>query len=90
VVRETDDLARMGGDEFAVVLPNVIESEAEMVGDRVLAALTDRDAFRLQMGASVGVGWQRNVTGDGRVLVRRADQAMYRAKAAGGGMSVMY
>jgi len=90
VVRDTDDIARMGGDEFAVVLPNVVESEAQLVGERVLAALTDRAAFRLQVGASVGVGWQRNVTGDGRVLIRRADQAMYRAKAAGGGQSVMY
>jgi diguanylate cyclase (GGDEF)-like protein len=90
VVRDTDDIARMGGDEFAVVLPNVVESEAQMVGERVLAALTDREAFRLQVGASVGVGWQRNATGDGRVLIRRADQAMYRAKAAGGSMAVMY
>ena len=90
VVRDTDDIARMGGDEFAVVLPNVVESEARLVGERVLSALTDRDAFRLQVGASVGVGWQRNVSGDGRVLIRRADQAMYRAKAAGGGQSVMY
>lgn len=88
-VRETDDIARMGGDEFAVVLPNIIESEARMVGERVLAALSDRDACRLQVGASVGVGWQRNGVGDGRSLVRRADQAMYRAKAAGGGRSVM-
>jgi len=87
VVRETDDIARMGGDEFAVVLPNVVESEAQMVGERVLTALTDRDAFRLQVGVSVGIGWQRNVSGDGRVLIRRADQAMYRAKASGGGMS---
>lgn len=90
VVRETDDIARMGGDEFAVVLPNVVESEAQMVGERVLAALTERDSFRLQVGVSVGVGWQRNASGDGRALIRRADQAMYRAKAAGGGMSVLY
>jgi len=90
VVRDTDDIARMGGDEFAIVLPNVVESEAQMVGERVLAALTDRDAFRLQVGASVGIGWQRNVGDDGRVLIRRADQAMYRAKAAGGGRSLMY
>ncbi len=87
VVRETDDLARMGGDEFAVVLPNVVESEAQVVADRVLAALRDSDAFRLQIGVSVGVGWQRSATGDARSLVRRADQAMYRAKAAGGGQS---
>jgi diguanylate cyclase (GGDEF)-like protein/PAS domain S-box-containing protein len=90
VVRDTDDIARMGGDEFAVVLPNVVEDEAQIVADRVLAALTDRDAFRLQVGASVGVGWQRNTTGDGHVLIRRADQAMYRAKAAGGSMAIMY
>jgi diguanylate cyclase (GGDEF)-like protein len=89
-VRDTDDIARMGGDEFAVVLPNVVESEAQMVADRVVAALTDREAFRLQMGASVGVGWQRSASGDGRGLIRRADQAMYRAKAAGGGVAMGY
>jgi diguanylate cyclase (GGDEF)-like protein/PAS domain S-box-containing protein len=90
VVRDTDDIARIGGDEFAVVLPNVVESEAQMVADRVLAALTDKNAFRLQMQASIGVGWQRSVTGDGRVLIRHADQAMYRAKAAGGTRSLNY
>jgi diguanylate cyclase (GGDEF)-like protein len=90
VVRDTDDIARIGGDEFAVVLPNVVESEAQMVADRVLAALTDKNAFRLQMQASIGVGWQRSVTGDGRVLIRHADQAMYRAKAAGGNRSLNY
>jgi diguanylate cyclase (GGDEF)-like protein/PAS domain S-box-containing protein len=89
VVRDTDDIARMGGDEFAVVLPNISEEEAQLVGRRVLACLTDRDSFRLTVGASIGVGWQRNAVGDGQVLVRRADQAMYRAKAAGGGISVM-
>jgi diguanylate cyclase (GGDEF)-like protein len=89
VLRDTDDIARMGGDEFAVVLPNVSEDEAHTVGERVLAALTNRDGFRLQIGASVGVSWQRNAIGDSRVLIRRADNAMYRAKAAGGGMLVM-
>jgi diguanylate cyclase (GGDEF)-like protein len=90
VVRETDDIARMGGDEFAIVLPNVIEDEALLVAQRVLSALTDRVSFRLQMGASLGVGWQRTGSGDGRILIRRADQAMYRAKASGGGLALMY
>jgi diguanylate cyclase (GGDEF)-like protein/PAS domain S-box-containing protein len=87
-VRETDDIARMGGDEFAIVLPNVIETEAEMVGDRILAAMNDRTAFRLQIGASVGIGWQRGNL-DGQQLLRSADQAMYRAKAAGGGRAIL-
>jgi diguanylate cyclase (GGDEF)-like protein/PAS domain S-box-containing protein len=89
VLRDTDDIARMGGDEFAVVLPNVSEDEALMVGERVLTALANRDGFRLQIRASLGVSWQRNSIGDRRVLIRKADKAMYRAKAAGGGMLVM-
>jgi diguanylate cyclase (GGDEF)-like protein/PAS domain S-box-containing protein len=90
IVRDTDDIARMGGDEFAIVLPNIVEAEAGMVCDRVLTALNDRDAFRLQMGASVGVAWQPPTIGDGPDLVRRADEAMYRAKSSGGGRAVMY
>ncbi len=89
VIRETDDIARVGGDEFAVVLPNVVESEAELVAERVLSALTDKAAFRLQVSASVGVGWQRRASGDGKLLIRLADQAMYRAKASGGGTAAI-
>jgi diguanylate cyclase (GGDEF)-like protein len=76
----------MGGDEFAIVLPNVAQDESQLVGQRVLEALNDRDAFRLQIRASLGVSWQRIPAGDGHVLLRRADEAMYRAKAAGGGL----
>jgi len=90
VVRESDDIARMGGDEFAVILPNVVEAEAQMVAERILGALSDRDSFRLQIGASVGSAWQRPSGGDGPALVRRADEAMYRAKTAGGGVAVTY
>ncbi len=89
VLRESDDIARLGGDEFAVVLPNVVESEAQMIGERILQALTNRDAFRLQVGASLGVAWQPSTDSDRASLVRRADEAMYRAKALGGGVSVL-
>jgi diguanylate cyclase (GGDEF)-like protein/PAS domain S-box-containing protein len=90
VIRETDDIARVGGDEFAVVLPNLGKTEAQVVAERVLSALTDRAAFRLQVRASVGVGWQQTASGDGKLLIRLADQAMYKAKASGGGTTAMY
>jgi diguanylate cyclase (GGDEF)-like protein len=89
VLRESDDIARLGGDEFAVVLPNVVESEAQMIGERILRALVNRDAFRLQVGASLGVAWQSPGERDRSSLMRRADEAMYRAKAMGGGQTVL-
>jgi diguanylate cyclase (GGDEF)-like protein/PAS domain S-box-containing protein len=88
-LRESDDIARLGGDEFAVVLPNVVESEAQRVGERVMEALVNRDAFRLQIGASLGVAWQPPGEHDRGTLMRRADEAMYRAKAMGGGQTVL-
>jgi diguanylate cyclase (GGDEF)-like protein len=90
IVRETDDIARMGGDEFAIVVPNVGRDESELVGQRVLDALLDQDSFRLQIRASVGVSWQNSSVGDRKVLLRRADEAMYKAKAAGGGLMVVW
>ncbi len=83
VLRESDDIARIGGDEFAVVLPNVVESEAQMIGERILQGLVNREAFRLQLGASLGVAWQLPIEQDNQLLVRRADEAMYRAKGDG-------
>jgi diguanylate cyclase (GGDEF)-like protein len=90
IVRETDDIARMGGDEFAIVVPNVGRDESELVGQRVLDALLDQDSFRLQIRASIGVSWQNISVGDRKVLLRRADEAMYKAKAAGGGLMVAW
>jgi len=88
-LRESDDIARLGGDEFAVILPNVVESEAQMIGERVLQGLVNRDAFRLQIGASLGVAWTPPGADDRATLMRRADEAMYRAKAMGGSVTVL-
>jgi diguanylate cyclase (GGDEF)-like protein len=56
-----------GRRRICVVLPNVIEDEAQMVAERVLAALTDRDAFRLRLArASVSAG-SETPSGDGQV-----------------------
>jgi diguanylate cyclase (GGDEF)-like protein len=77
-VRETDTVARLGGDEFAVLA----EADPEALAARL------RDAVA-RIGAGAGVTASVGVTdvrpGDeGHEVLGRADQAMYRAKGAGG------
>ena len=85
-------LARMGGDEFAVLLPGGVEGAAA-VADRFLAlcrAGVDVEAQHLDLWASVGIavsgGHDPELSGE--ELARRADIAMWAAKVRGGGLSV--
>lgn len=87
-LRSSDTAARIGGDEFVVVL-DPVETQADAVkcGERLLAAVV-RLAAGLDglggFGASVGVSINR--PGDtASSMLSRADAAMYRAKARGGG-----
>lgn len=86
-VREPDMVARLGGDEFAVLLEDVDdEAGAIEVGQRIIDALSAPmmiDGKELFTSASIGIAL---ATADYRAaeeLLRDADAAMYRAKAAG-------
>jgi diguanylate cyclase (GGDEF)-like protein/PAS domain S-box-containing protein len=86
-MRDTDTVARMGGDEFAVILPDMTEIEkAEQVTAELAALLTQ--PFTLKCGvsyitASIGIALYPLHTEDAGTLVRYADLAMYAAKRAG-------
>jgi diguanylate cyclase (GGDEF)-like protein/PAS domain S-box-containing protein len=86
-VRATDTAARMGGDEFVVLLDPVVgPADAFSVATRIrdaIVALSQRWSDKVEFGASVGVAI--SATGDTpSTLLSRADAALYRAKSYGG------
>ncbi|HSD95658.1 MAG TPA: EAL domain-containing protein [Sulfuricaulis sp.] len=87
-LRDIDTVARMGGDEFAILLPAVSDKHATMAARMLLQAL--RAPFRIQeqsldIGASIGVALYPDHGVDANILIQRADVAMYSAKHANSG-----
>ncbi|MGZ8779731.1 MAG: EAL domain-containing protein, partial [Thermoanaerobaculia bacterium] len=85
--RGGDTVARVGGDEFLVLLAHNDEGEAEAVARKILERLSaplriDRD--ELYVTTSIGVALFPADGDDAESLIRHADGAMYRVKEAGG------
>jgi diguanylate cyclase (GGDEF)-like protein len=86
--RETDVVARFGGDEFALILPDTGSEGAAAVGDRVRERIDDHGflasrGLQIHMTVSVGVATLPDVAASAEELVRAADVAMYRVKETG-------
>lgn len=92
-LRQSDTVARWGGDEFVCVLERIASAEAAL---RIAALLhrkicspieltVDEVPREVSLGVSVGVAVYPESSGDGDGLLSAADAAMYAAKRAGGG-----
>jgi diguanylate cyclase (GGDEF)-like protein len=93
-IRVVDTAARLGGDEFAVLLTDMAQADdPEIVATRILEAMSF--TFRVgendhQLGVSIGISTSNNPHMGGKELLRRADVAMYAAKAKGKDAFVLF
>lgn len=85
--RTVDIVARMGGEEFAVLLPDTGFDGAQRMAERILLAFRGmavaHEGATLQVTASIGFAVSEGIDEDDENLFRRADRALYLAKAGG-------
>jgi len=88
-LRESDTLARMGGDEFAVILPAITSREdVTKVAEKIIGTLSTNfklsgHAQEVTIGASMGIAIYPADAQDMDTLIKAADTAMYDAKLVG-------
>ena len=87
IARDVDVVARMGGDEFAILQYQVARLDAAQgLAHRILEGVSQTmeiESHRLRVGASIGIALYPAAGLDADALVRGADVAMYAAKASG-------
>jgi diguanylate cyclase (GGDEF)-like protein len=95
-VRESDTVARIGGDEFVLLLRSVTDDAGQMasgVAEKIreaLARIFEIEGKNLQISCSIGIAIFPDHGSDDIVLASHADQAMYLAKQAGRNRVVLF
>ncbi len=87
-IRETDTAARIGGDEFSIILQNIGSEEAACnVAEKVIACISTPMCLndcQYVLGISVGICMESEQRSDVETMMRLADERMYEAKTTGG------
>jgi diguanylate cyclase (GGDEF)-like protein len=92
VLRDSDTAARLGGDEFTLILDDIDEHAWHAAFMRVQTALVEPYTLfdkTITMSISIGVAIYPVHGKDAETLLHNADEAMYTAKAEGGGMRIV-
>ncbi len=86
-LRETDILARYGGDEFVVMLPETIQSKALEIAERIRQAVENTsfsaNGNRVSSTLSIGVSCYPENSLNSEEIISKADEALYRSKLKG-------
>lgn len=85
LIRSEDRVIRFGGEEFVIILPNTTEARALQVAEKIHNKIADQAEIGLKhpITVSIGIATYSGQTMDRIDLLRRADMAMYQAKALG-------
>jgi diguanylate cyclase (GGDEF)-like protein len=88
-LRSVDVVARYGGDEFIILLPETKKAQAFKTAQRILNTIKNHDFFKnnlkvKEIGVSIGVAGFPEDAGGTYELIKKADTALYQAKAKGG------
>lgn len=86
-LRHSDTVARMGGDEFFMLLCDITgERDADVIAEKILETIREPfmiERHKINITASLGVAFYPNDGGDVETLVKKADIAMYQTKGSG-------
>ncbi|MDP5055000.1 MAG: GGDEF domain-containing protein, partial [Congregibacter sp.] len=81
--RRIDVITRIGGEEFALILPDTPASAALQLAERLREAITNAGMDSIEITASFGVASTQDTDRNAAALFKSADEALYTAKAAG-------
>ena len=94
LLRKSDTIARMGGDEFFLILPEMKNKEdAILTAERILSALSTPfhlESYQINISTSIGISFFPEDGEDPEDLIKKADISMYKAKEKGGNTYHIY
>lgn len=89
-IRKSDTFARVGGEEFIILLNNTKQIEAEIFAEKIRKKIEDLEYKKIKVTISLGITQYEKTDTCFEPLLSRADQALYEAKDTGRNKSIIY